>query len=314
MPDRLGPGSRVVVTGGHGFIGRHVVEALASIGCDAVAIAHPKGDLVDLPGETVRIDLSDAIAVNAVVDGADAVVHLAARAGGVQFQQERGTDVYRSNRDLTDAVLSAAQEGGVGRVFLASSMVVYRPATEPLSEQDPLLSVGDDPSSYAWSKISDEVVASWFEDLKVVVGRFGNVYGPGAPFDPERSSVVHALIDRAARLADGEPLTVWGDGSAVRSFVFVEDVADAVARVLTDGRPGTAYNVDSGEAVTVGHVAGWIVDAISPGTKVVFDPSKPSGPAMRVASIDRLRGLGFEPMVPLAEGLARTLEWYRGTA
>jgi GDP-L-fucose synthase len=104
---------------------------------------------------------------------------------------------------------------------------------------------------------------------------------------------------------------VWGDGSAVRSFVFVDDVADAVVRILGTGLPGAVYNVDSGVPVTIGDLAGIIVDEVNPALRLRFDPSKPSGPPVRVASIERLRGLGFEPSVDLREGLRRTVEWYR---
>lgn len=311
MPEKLGAGSRVVVTGGHGFIGRHVAAALAADGFRTVAVAHPEGELADVPHESAAVDLADAAAVDTLLEGTDAVVHLAARAGGVQFQTERAAAVFRSNREITDTVLSSARRAGVSRVFLASSTVVYRPASEPLTEDHPLLSLGDNPSPYAWSKITDEVVASWLDDIEVVIGRFGNVYGPGAPFDAQRSTVVHALIDRAARLEAGEPLTVWGDGSAVRSLVFVEDVARAVRLILAAGTTGTVYNVDSGEAVTIRDLAAAVVAAVAPGTEVVFDAAKPSGPSSRVASIDRLRSLGFEPEISLADGIARTVAAYR---
>jgi GDP-L-fucose synthase len=311
MPDGLTAGDRVVVTGGHGFIGRHVVGALAADGFITVAVAHPEGDVAEVPHESAVVDLTDAPAVNALLEGADAVVHLAARAGGVQFQTERAAEVFRSNRVITDTVVSAARRAAVSRVFLASSMVVYRSAPEPLTEDHPLLSLADDPSPYAWSKITDEVVASWVDDVEVMIGRFGNVYGPGAPFDADRSTVVHSLIDRAARLEAGEPLTVWGDGSAVRSFVFVEDVARAVSLILTAGAAGTAYNVDSGEAVAIRDLAVTVVAAVAPDAGVIFDAAKPSGPQSRVASIDRLRGLGFVPQMNLTDGVARTVSAYR---
>ena len=139
---------------------------------------------------------------------------------------------------ITDNLLAASAEADVQRVFLASSLVTYLARHRALDRISRPTRPRDRPDPYAWSKISDEVVASWHQELDTVVGRFGNVYGPGAPFEPERSTVVHALIDRAARLGDNEDLVVWGDGSAVRSFVFVEDAAEAVLIALTKGEPG----------------------------------------------------------------------------
>ena len=179
--------------------------------------------------------------------GADRVVHLAARAGGIQFQRGGGDDVFASNRRITDNLLAACADSGMSSG--SSSPHRWSPIGPPPSRSPnlhPQLGPRDRPDPYAWSKITDEVVASWHQGLDTVVGRFGNVYGPGAPFDPEKSTVVHALIDRAARLEDGEDLVVWGDGSAIRSFVFVEDVAEAVLVALTKGESGEAYNIDSG--------------------------------------------------------------------
>ncbi len=144
-----------------------------------------------------------------------------------------------------------------------------------------------------------------------MIGRFGNVFGPGAPFDPERSTVVHALIDRAARLDDGQDLVVWGDGSAVRSFVFVEDAAQAVLIALINGVPGEAYNIDSGVPVTIAELATEVRDQMNPSLNLSFDPSKPAGAPYRIASIEKLATLGYTPGVGLKVGIKRTVEWYR---
>jgi len=302
----------VLVTGGHGFIGRHVVMALARAGANPVSVAQSNGTmLADQPGGSVALDLEDRDRVQKVVDGVNGVVHLAARAGGIQFQQEGGSDVFASNRLITDNLLAACAEAKVKRIFLASSLVTYRESSKPITESDPQLGPADSPDPYAWSKITDEVVATWHQGLDIVVGRFGNVYGPGAPFEPDRSTVVHALIDRAARLGDGEDLVVWGDGSAVRSFVFVEDAARAVLIALADGVPGEAYNIDSGTEVTIAQLATAVRDQVNPSLNLVFDPAKPAGPSNRVASIAKLAATGYSPQVDLAEGLRRTVKWYR---
>jgi len=302
----------VLVTGGHGFIGRHVVTALARAGANPVSVAQSRGNmLADQPGESIALDLEDRDRVKEVVGGMDGVVHLAARAGGIQFQQEGGSDVFSSNRLITDNLLAACAEANVKRMLLASSLVTYRASSEPLIESDPQLGPADRPDPYAWSKITDEVVASWHRELDIVVGRFGNVYGPGAPFEPERSTVIHALIDRAAKLGDGEDLIVWGNGSAVRSFVFVEDAARAVLIALAEGGPGEAYNIDNGTEVTVAQLATAVRDQVNPSLNLVFDPTKPAGAPYRVASIAKMVAAGYSPQVDLEEGLRRTVDWYR---
>ena len=306
---------RIFVTGAHGFIGRHLVRLLVDDGFDVVAVARDKRERDgSLPAQIVELDLTAADEVKAAMQGCDKVVHLAARAGGIQFQQG-GAAIYRENRAITDAVLDAAVSAGVGQVFVASSAVVYRPSDHPVSEDHDLLAPQHRPSPYAWSKITDEVVVRWLTDaghLDAVVGRFANVYGPGAPYDPARSTVVHALIRRAADTPRGDVLQIWGDGTAVRSFIYVEDLARAILTVLSAGTPGTTYNIDSGLEVTIRDLARLVRDAVDPSLQLRFDPSQPAGVPYRVTSPAMLNALGFKAVVPLEEGIARTVAAFRG--
>jgi GDP-L-fucose synthase len=316
LPDpRSFHAKRVLVTGGHGFIGRHVVTALAEVGARPISTIHPLGIAVpDLPAETVTVNLEDPEQTAEVVGGADVVIHLAARAGGIQFQREGDPDVFATNRLMTDNLLAASADSRVQRFFLASSLVTYRPVDERLTEDHPQLGPTDGPDPYASSKILDEAAAFKQRGLDTVVGRFGNVYGPGAPFEPDRSTVVHALIDRAVRLDAGEDLVVWGDGDAIRSFVFVEDAARAVLTIVARGIPGEAYNIDSGEEITIAHLASVVREQVDSSLTLDFDPSWPSGERHRVASIDKLMSLGFIPVVGLDEGIRRTVAWHRENA
>jgi GDP-L-fucose synthase len=239
------------------------------------------------------------------------VIHLAARAGGIQFQEGGDTSIFASNRRITDNVLAACLRSRVSRLFLASSSVIYQPSDEPITESWPVLGPDDDPDPYAWSKITDEVVARWHEGLHTVIGRFGNVYGPGAAFEHDRSTVVHGLIDRAARARDEDDLVVWGDGSAIRSFVYIEDAARAVLIALEKGVRGEAYNIDSGIGATIGELAASVRDAVNPALALRFEAAMPAGMPSRVGSIAKLAALGYSPVVRLDDGVRRTADWYR---
>lgn len=307
-------GDRILVTGGTGFLGAHVTRHLAGRGFDVVtASTSPVPD--DLPGEHVKVDLRDQDAARRAARGARFVVHLAATSGGIGFQRATDPGVFQTNRALTDSVLEAAAAEGVERVFLASSGVIYRDKVQgSLDEDDEVLGPADHPSPYAWSKISDEVVGSWWRSsgsFEVVIGRFGNIYGPGAPLEAGRSTVVHALVARAVGTPPGGLFSVWGTGMAVRSFIFVEDAARAVAVILRRGQDGSAYNVDSGVPTTIGELASVIRDRVDPSLELTFDTDRPEGSPIRVLDSSKVTELGWKPRIGLHEGLRVTVRAMR---
>lgn len=308
--------SAVAVTGAAGFVGRNVVRALADRSERVVAVVRPEETIPEgFPAEVRAIDFQSETALRAALADASRIIHLAARSGGIQLQESTHRDLYDENRSLTDSVIRTAVSVGVERVFIASSAVVYRTsANDTISEVDALIGPADGPTGYAWSKVTDEVAAAWANrtgDIQTVVGRFGNIYGPEASFDPARSTVVHGLISRIANAPDGGTVTVWGDGHAVRSFIYVEDVARAILRIVDRGESGTAYNVDTSEAIEIRDLAVLIRDLASPLVSLEFDPTKPSGPPRRVPDNARLELLGFRPTVSLVDGLTSTINWYK---
>jgi GDP-L-fucose synthase len=308
-------GARVLVTGAAGFVGRAVVRRLLAEGADPVGVVHRPDEVANVPGPAEVVDLESGGALADVMAGTDLVVHLAARSGGIQFQQAIQDDVLDANHRMTRNVLRAATEAGVRRVFLASSAVIYRTASDDdIREESPLLTPNDrGVSGYAWSKLTDEMLAAWYADqgIEPVIGRFTNIYGPGGSFDESRSTVVHALVRRAAEAPSGSTLTVWGSGRAIRSFLFVEDCSRAVAAILDRGEAGTAYNVDSGIPVSIADLAQAVRDAVDPGLELEFDATKPEGVPRRVLDVGRLRALGFQPATDLANGVAATVEAFR---
>jgi GDP-L-fucose synthase len=300
----------VAIVGGAGFIGTHVVAAARDAGLNPVVLNQEKAPHLDCE---VRVtDASRLEELVGALDGCSSVIHLAARAGGIQMQHTAG--VFRANRTLTDTVLDACAESGIGEVFLASSQVVYRSSTHALDEDSPIVSSVDSPTQYAWSKATDEVVGRWWgeqDDRRVVMGRFGNIYGPGAPYGASNSSVVHALIRRFSEAEPGSTVEVWGDGTAVRSFTYVGDAAAGVIAVLRHGDPGSVYNIDSGVPVSIMDLAREINDRVGRDLLLVFDTEKPTGVPYRVGTIDKLRELGFQPQVGLEAGLAATIADFR---
>lgn len=323
---------RVLVTGGAGFIGSHVVDALRERGHEALVY-----DVRDDPGADVR----DPAAVRRALSGVDAVSHQAAMVGlgnGVADAAE-----YVSRNDLGTAVLLAAMaEAGVRHLVLAGSMVVYgegrytcpgrhgvvRPGPRAVADLDagrfePLCPVcGDalapgpvgedapaDPRNvYAATKLAQEhLAAAWARSTggSALSLRYHNVYGPRMPRDTPYAGV--ASFFRSA-LARGEAPRVFEDGRQRRDFVHVRDVAAANAAALEAGaEPGalTAYNTGSGEAHTVGEMARALATACGGPGPVVTGEYRLGDVRHITADSSRLRAaLGWKPQVGFEEGMA----------
>jgi dTDP-L-rhamnose 4-epimerase len=321
---------RVLVTGGAGFIGSHVVEALRESGHEPLVY-----DVGDDPGADVR----DAAAVAGALSGVDAVCHQAAMVGlgdGVADAAE-----YVSRNDLGTAVLVAAMaEAGVRRLVLAGSMVVYgegrydcprhgvvRPGPRAVADLDggsfeprcpqcgrdlvPGLVGEDAPADprnvYAATKLAQEHLAAvWARCTggSAVSLRYHNVYGPRMPRDTPYAGV--ASFFRSA-LARGEAPRVFEDGRQRRDFVHVRDVAAAnVAALEAESAPGvlTAYNTGSGEPRTVGEMARALSDAYGGPPPVVTGEYRLGDVRHITADSSRLRAaLGWKPRVGFADGM-----------
>lgn len=302
----------IAVTGADGFIGSYVVEALIAAGAEVRALCGPGA--ADDTG--TAIDLLDAALVRRSLVGTEFVVHLAARAGGVQFQEQYHFDVLHQNTMMTKNVLAAASDLGLNRAFIASSAVVYaeEAGSAPIEETANIVAPLREPvTPYAWSKLTDEVASSWVRSsgLEVVVGRFTNVFGRGANFDLGRSTVVHALVKKGVDAAPGGVFGVWGDGVAVRSFIHARDAARAVATVLSSGADGEAYNISAIGPITIRELAEMVRDQVDPSLDVRFDKSAPTGVIYRALDDTKLRNLGFKPEVGLRAGIRDVIDAYR---
>jgi len=342
---------RILLTGGAGFIGRHLLAELLALGhqvrvLDSLRPDVHRGRTPSLPAELVRADVRDSEAVDGALRDVDAVCHLAAKVGlGVDVQD---LPDYASSNDLGTAVLLAAMaRAGVGRLVLASSMVVYgeglgrcpahaevRPGPRieaslaagqfeppcPVCGQALLPAlVGEDAAldprnAYAASKSAQEQLAASWARLtggRVAAMRYHNVYGPGMPRDTPYAGVA-AIFLSALRL--GEAAQVFEDGGQRRDFVHVRDIAAATAAaVQAPVAAGTlrAYNVGSGTPRTVGEMAAALSRAVAGPAPRITGAYRLGDVRHVTADSTRLRTeLGWRPTVDFADGideLARVL-------
>jgi UDP-glucose 4-epimerase len=295
---------KVVVTGGSGFIGSHVVDKLAAAGHEprildlAPSPWHAPGEI-----DTALVDLTDPAAVAEAVRGADAIAHLAAMAdvNEVVGQPER-TDAV--NTRGTFNLLEAARAEGISRVLYASTIWVYgnAPGPEPHDEDTPLVLP---PHLYTATKLAGEMYCRSFEtmyDVSTTILRFGIPYGPRA----RPAAVVPAFIAKAKA---GTPLTIAGDGSATRQFVYVEDLAEGVVAALDPAGAGRVYNLVGDELVSVKEIADAVRELVAD-VRVEHGPDRPVDLVFGRASGARAASeLGWRPRTGFREGVSRYVDW-----
>lgn len=292
---------RVLVTGGAGFIGSHLCEALLAEGHAVRALDDlSAGRAEQLPAgcPLVRGSVLDHEALTEATAGAEAVVHLAARVT-IRGSLEGFVDDARVNLLGTLETLQAAHRAGVRRFVFASSMAVYAdsPDASPVAESHPL-----EPSSpYGIHKLAAEREVQLLGrhlGVEAVALRYFNVFGPRQAFSP----YVGAATIFATKLLRGEPFTVFGDGRQTRDFVHVDDVTRATARALTaPAAVGGVFNVGSGRGTSVLALASLLTERIRPGAAWTHAPARPEEPRHSVADVTRARAaLGFVPATDLA--------------
>ncbi|KAB1189925.1 NAD-dependent epimerase/dehydratase family protein [Haloferax sp. MBLA0076] len=292
----------VLVTGGAGFIGSHLVDALHRTNEVRVLDDFSSGHRDNLPSDVTLIEgniLNDR-AVRTATDGVDVIFHEAAVVD-VGASVERPLETHDVNCTGGLTILDRARDEDA-RVVVASSAAVYgQPTRIPVSEDDPLRPT----SPYGLQKVALDRYATMYHDLyglETVALRYFNVYGRRGEAS-QYSGVIDAFVRRSL---EGDPLVIFGDGTQTRDFVHVDDVVQANLLAATTDNVGTAYNIGTGDSVSIRDLASTIVELTDRPTPVQFEPARPGDIAESEADITRARrDLGFEPTVSLRNGLGR---------
>jgi nucleoside-diphosphate-sugar epimerase len=313
-------GDRVaLVTGGAGFIGSHLVDALVSGGASVRVVddlsAGRLENLADVSGaiDFREGDIRDLGSLRSACEGVHTVFHLAA-VGSVPRSMKDPAHTLSVNVGGTANVLTAARDAGVTRVVYASSSSVYGDSeTLPKREGEE----GRPLSPYAASKRMNEELADVYGrcfGLELVGLRYFNVFGPRQLPDGPYAAVIPRFF-RACLL--GESPVVYGDGSQSRDFTFVSDAvrANLLAASAAAGACAAAYNVAGGRAVTVNDLADAVLALVGRGKPARHEAARPGDIPHSRADLSLVRArLGFEPGTTFAEGLAASLGWYERLA
>jgi len=305
----------VLVTGGAGFIGSHLVETLVARGdrvrvVDSLVTGYRRNlDAVRDHVEFIEGDLADAEVAHRAVQGMEFVLHQAA-IPSVPRSVAEPVFCHRANVDATLNVLVAARDAGVRRLVFAGSSSVYgNEPTQPKREEMP----PDPLTPYALQKLVSEQYARMFTDLyglETVTTRYFNVFGPRQDPSSPYSGVISIFI-RA--LLDNRPPTIYGDGEQTRDFTYVANVVDGVLKACeTPGVAGGVFNIATGGRISLNHLFNVLRTLTGSAVEPVYAAPRTGDVRDSQADIGRAEAhLSYSPSVGFEEGIARTLAWAR---
>ena len=302
---------RITITGGKGFLGKHLIRAFERRGCRHLSVA-------DLP----EYNLTRIEDVRRLYDDQrpDIVVHLAAKVGGIGFNQQNPGSLFYDNIMMGVPLLHEGCLRKIGKFVALGTICAYPKFTPVPFREDDL-----------WNGYPEETNAPYGLAKKMMLvqaqayrQQYGfnaifllpvNLYGPGDNFDPRSSHVIPALIKKCVDAVDrGDPeIVVWGTGGATREFFYVEDAAEAICLATEHYDKPEPVNIGAGFEISIRELVGLIVELTGFKGRIVWDASKPDGQPRRMLDTSRaFREFDFRAATDFREGLKKTIEWYRG--
>lgn len=309
---------KILVAGGTGMIGACMVNKLLQYDCDiTVASLESRDYAKKIFGKKVRFiqtDLTDDDNCLRVTKGQELVFNLLGIKGSVGIGQKKTASFFVPMLRYQTNLMDASFKNNVAGFLFVSSICAYPQSDKPKTEDSVWNGQPkqNDRIPGLAKRIGEVQAESYLLEYnwqapKIV--RPSNVYGPHDNFNPQTAQVIPALI---ARMVSGEnPVKIWGDGSAMRDFIFVEDVVDGMLLALEKAPACVPINLGSGKGVTIKKIAQTIANAIPDKPKLVWDMNKPTGDPVRILSIGRAEKLlGFKAKTSLERGIQKTVEWY----
>jgi GDP-L-fucose synthase len=296
---------KVLVTGGGGFLGSHVVERFRAAGYDPFVARRADYDLTSWD-DTARL-FADA--------APELVVHLAAEVGGIGANRANPGRYWYANLMMGAHVLEQCRESGVAKLVIAGTVCAYPKFTPvPFREEDLWNGYPEETNApYGVAKKSVLVGAQSYREQYGLRAAFllpANLYGPRDNFDLETSHVIPALI---RKMVTGEDeVVLWGDGSPTREFLYVDDAAEAFLLAAERYEDPAPVNVGTGVEISIRELADTIAELTGFDGRIVWDTSMPNGQPRRTLDASRAEAaFGFKARTPLREGLVQTIAWYR---
>ncbi len=307
MLDTILKNKVILVTGGAGFLGSHLVDQLKK--------EKPKNIIVPRSNE---FDLRDIGQVRKVLKDVDIVIHLAANVGGIGYNQEHPAELFYDNLMMGTQMLHEAHKANVEKFVSIGTICAYPKFTPvPFKEEDIWIGYPEETNApYGLAKKMQLVQSQAYRNqygFNSIYLLPTNLYGPNDNFNPNSSHVIPALIKKfvEAKNTDASEVVVWGTGSPTREFLFVEDAARAIILATKKYNKPEPVNLGSSFEISIAELAHLIGDLVGYKGKIVFDTSKPDGqPRRKIDTTKAEEEFGFKSEITFNDGLKKTIEWY----
>jgi GDP-L-fucose synthase len=317
VENRLNPfweNKKILITGGAGFLGSHVVDNLVTkrgVERSQISITRSK-----------TVDLRKSEDCQKAVRSIDVVIHLAARVGGIGFNQKYPATLFYDNIIMGVQLIEASRLAHVQKFVQVGTVCAYPKYTPtPFREDDLWNGYPEETNApYGIAKKALLVMAQAYRQqygMNVIYLLPVNLYGPGDDFNPESSHVIPALIRKfvEAKQRGERQVTVWGTGKASREFLYVDDAAEGIIKATEKYDKPIPVNLGSGKEITINELVKTIAGLTEFKGEIVWDTSKPDGQPRRCLDVSSARNeFGFEAKTDFADGLQQTIEWYRKQA
>jgi GDP-L-fucose synthase len=301
-------GQKVVLTGGHGFLGSAVKRELESLGAIVISKSSRECNLLEKSH------------CEALVNEGDFFIHLAAKVGGIGFNQQNPGSLFYENLMMGVQLMEAArQRGGVKQFLTVGTICAYPKYTPvPFKEEDLWIGYPEETNApYGIAKKALLVMGQSYEAQYAFPARYVlpvNLYGPNDNFNPNSSHVIPALIKKIydAKQSGQQEIISWGDGSPTREFLYVDDAARGIVKALTELHSSEPVNLGTGEEISIKDLVELIAELMGYEGQIKWDITKPNGQPRRCLSVDRAKErLHWQAEVSFREGLKQTIEYYQ---
>jgi len=303
---------RIVITGGSGFLGRHVINRFKSEGCQSIFVPlHKEYDLTRL----------DAIERLFDEKRPDVLIHMAAVVGGIGANRENPGRFFYENAIMGIQLIETARLRGVEKTVVLGTICAY-PKFTPVPFREESLWDGYPEETNAPYGLAKKMMLVQCQAYREQYGMNGifllpvNLYGPHDNFDLESSHVIPALIRKCVEAVNEgrEKIVLWGDGSPTREFLYVEDAAEGILLATANYDKPEPINLGSGMEISIRDLAGTIARLTGFKGRIVWDTSKPNGQPRRCLDVTRAElDFNFRAATPFDIGLRKTIEWYHGS-